>query len=168
MSKEQRPELFMPPNILKAKVGGTIAGLDMAAVKRAEAAMETIKVEFVDWIAGDIARLGGTCEAFAAVRDQATHDDLFRASHDLKGQAATFEYPLVARVASSLCKLIDELKSPETIALSVIEAHVDAIRVIFRDKIKDISNVTALTLVEELEARVRDCLERAAHRTKRT
>jgi chemotaxis protein histidine kinase CheA len=164
MSNEQPIELFMPPNMLKAKVGGNFAGLDMAAVQRAEQAMETLKVEFSDWIAKDISRLGEVYDAFLADRSTARAGDLFRASHDLKGQAATFEYPLIARVASSLSKLIDELESPDEIPLTLVEAHVDAIHVIHRDKIKDISDLTALTLVEELEAKVIKALAHASHK----
>ena len=164
MSKEQPIELFMPPNMLKAKVGGTFAGLDMAAVKRAEQAMETLKVEFSDWIAKDISRLGEVYAAFLADRGAARAGDLFRASHDLKGQATTFEYPLIARVASSLCKLLDELEPSEAVPLPLVEAHVDAIHVIHRDKIKDISDLTALTLAEELEAKVIKALAHASHK----
>lgn len=164
MSKEQPIELFMPPNILKAKVGGTITGLDMAAVQRAEQAMEELKVEFTDWITKDITRLCEAYDAFAADRSVARAGDLFRAGHDLKGQATTFEYPLIARVASSLSKLMDELGSPDKIPLTLVEAHVDAIRVIFRDKIKDISDLTTLTLIEELEANVVKTLARASHK----
>jgi chemotaxis protein histidine kinase CheA len=163
MSK-QPAEVFMPPNMLKAKVGGTIKGLDMAAIQRAETAMETLKEEFTDWIAADLARLDEAFDRFDAERNESTVDDLFRASHDLKGQAATFEYPFIARVAASLCKLIDEMKAPDALPATLLEAHVDAIRVIFRDNIKSTSNYTALTLVEELEARVRETLERAAHK----
>ena len=39
MAKQKPIEIFTPPNILKAKMGGTGAGLDSAALKRAEAAM---------------------------------------------------------------------------------------------------------------------------------
>ena len=35
MSRQQPIELFMPPNMLKAKVGGSFVGLDMAAINRA-------------------------------------------------------------------------------------------------------------------------------------
>jgi chemotaxis protein histidine kinase CheA len=126
--------------------------------------METLKVEFSDWIAKDIVRLGEVYDAFVATMSIARAGDLFRASHDLKGQAATFEYPLVARVASSLSKLIDELESPEKIPLTLVQAHVEAIQAIHRDKIKDISDLTALTLVEELEARVVKTLARASHK----
>jgi chemotaxis protein histidine kinase CheA len=164
MSKQQPTELFMPPNMLKAKVGGTVAGLDMAAITRAEKAMDNLKVEFSDWIAKDIARLGEVYDAFVADKSAAHAADLFRASHDLKGQATTFEYPLIARVASSLSKLIEELGSADKIPLTLVQAHVEAIHVIHRDKIKDISDLTALTLVEELEANVIKTLARASHK----
>ena len=164
MSKEQPIELFMPPNILKAKVGGTVAGLDMAAVKRAEQAMEGLKVEFSDWIAKDITQLAKSYNAFITDKNGDRADDLFRASHDLKGQATTFEFPLIARVASSLCKLLDAQKSPEAIPLTLVDAHVNAIHVIHRDKIKDISNLTALTLAEALETKVIKALAHASHK----
>ena len=164
MSKRQPSEIFMPPNMLKAKVGGSFVGLDMAAITRAEKAMETLKEEFSDWIVKDIARLEEVNSAFLADNSAERADDLFRASHDLKGQATTFEYPLIARVAASLSKLIDELEAPEKIPPTLIEAHVDAIRVIHRDKIKDISDRTALTLVEELEAKVIKALAHASHK----
>ena len=89
---------------------------------------------------------------------------MFRASHDLKGQATTFEFPLIARVASSLCKLLDAQKSPEAIPLTLVDAHVNAIHVIHRDKIKDISNLTALTLAEALETKVIKALAHASHK----
>ena len=36
MKREDPIEIFMPPNILKAKAGGRHGGLDMGAIKRAE------------------------------------------------------------------------------------------------------------------------------------
>ena len=39
--------------------------------------------------------------------NQGTRDALFLAAHDIKGQAATFGFPLVAPVADSLCRLIE-------------------------------------------------------------
>ena len=154
MPKERPIEIFMPPNMLKAKVGGTIGGLDMAAIKRAEAAMETLKTEFCDWVGDDVNRLMQCRDRFAKARDAASRDELFRASHDIKGQAATFEYPLIARVAGSLCKLIDAQKAPDAVLLPLVDAHVDAIRIIFRDRIQDRSNRMAVELADELEASV--------------
>lgn len=155
MPRDQPIELFMPPNILKAKVGGTIrGGLDVAAIMRAEAAMESLKSDFVEWVGADVQKLCEARDRFNTRKDAAAHDALLRASHDIKGQAATFEFPLVARVATSLCRLIETLRSPEAVPPILIDAHVTAIRIIVRDNIKDSGNRMALELVEELEARV--------------
>jgi chemotaxis protein histidine kinase CheA len=154
MSKAHPIELFMPPNMLKAKAGSAVGGIDVAAIKRGELAMENLKSEFAEWVVDDVERLSACRDRFAESKDAKTRGALFRACHDIKGQATTFEFPLVARVAISLCKLIDALPEAETIPLLLIDAHVTAIRIIFRDKIKDTSNPMALELLKELEARV--------------
>jgi len=154
MANKHPIELFMPPNMLKAKVGGAVGGIDVAAIMRAEKAMDTLKSEFGDWFAADVERLNACRDAFASDVNARTRVELLRAAHDIKGQAATFEFPLVARVASSLCKLIEALAAPDSIPLLMVDAHVTAIRVIYRDKIKDTSNRMALELIGELEMQV--------------
>jgi chemotaxis protein histidine kinase CheA len=158
MARQQPIELFMPPNMLKAKVGGTFAGLDMAAITRAETAMEALKSEFAGWAQDDVRKLVAAREAFAAEPDVATRAGLLRAAHDMKGQAATFNYPLIARVAGSLSRLIHDLPKSADVSLGLVDAHVNAIHVIYRDKVMDMSNKIALALAEELEARVAEVL----------
>ncbi len=154
MARQLPIEIFMPPNILKAKVGSAIGGIDMAAIKRAEAAVDVLKVEFQDWLASDVGALGGCRDAFAAAPSAETRENLFRAAHDLKGQAETFGYPMIARVAGSLTKLIDATNASVEVPLGLVDAHVAAIRVVFRDKITTTSDAVAQMLAEELEARV--------------
>lgn len=153
MSKKHPIEIFMPPNILKAKVGGSVAGIDMAAIKRAEAAVDVLKKDFQNWIGDDVEKLAAARDAFAKGRDAVARDTLFRSSHDLKGQGQTFGFPFVARVAASLCKLLDGVTSDE-IPVGLLDAHVDAIRVCMRDQIKGDSDMVATALAKELEARV--------------
>jgi chemotaxis protein histidine kinase CheA len=155
-------QIIMPPNTLRAKLEGGDGGLDAEAIKRAEAALNGLKPSFSDWLAADIAKLAEAFDAFARDNSAGNAGTLFRAAHDLKGQATTFEYPLVARVASSLSKLMDGLSSHAAAPLPLVAAHVDAIHVIHRDKIKDVSNLMALTLVEELEGRVIRTLAKAS------
>ena len=158
MGRQQPIELFMPPNMLKAKVGGTVVGVDMAAVGRAEAAMEALKSEFAEWAQDDVRKLVAAREAFATKPDPATRAGLLRAAHDMKGQAATFNYPLIAQVAGSLSRLIHDLPASAEVPLALVDAHVNAIHVIYRDKVMDMSNKVALALSKELEARVADIL----------
>jgi HPt (histidine-containing phosphotransfer) domain-containing protein len=145
---KQPMEIFMPPNILKAKIGG-FGGIDMAALARAEAAVEELQDEFPDWMKALSERLADCHRAYAASPGEVTRNDLHRASHEVKGQAATFGFPLAARAAASLCDLLDLRVRPAPL----IAAHVDAIAVIVRDEVRDEADPTALILIQELERR---------------
>lgn len=163
-NETKKAEIFMPPNTLRAKLGGS-GYVDSDIVARAEKAMEGLKSEFPDWLREDIQKLNEAQANFAAARNTETTGVLFRAAHDLRGQATTFGFPLIARIAASLAKLMEGL-AKAAVALSdvpapLISAHIDAIQVIHRQNIRDISNLTALTLTEELEGRVLKTLARA-------
>jgi hypothetical protein len=153
MTNQKPIEIFTPPNILKAKVGGAGVGLDSAALRRAEAAMESLKSEFADWMNADIEKLAESRDAYAAYPNEDSKGQLFRASHDLKGQALTFEHPVVARMAASLCKLLDG--TPNT-PLLLIDAHVNAIKILVRQNVRDVSDPTTNAVAAELEAQVRE------------
>lgn len=161
MARKQPIELFMPPNMLKAKVGGGLGGPDMAAMKRAEEAMTELQSEFGDWIARDVAALTAARAGYAKTKDEAARDGLLRTAHDIKGQAATFNFPLIARVAGSLSRMIGELPPAAPIPLALVDAHVNAIMVIHRNKLQDTNDKTAQALCAELDARVDDVLATA-------
>jgi len=159
MAGRQQPiELFMPPNMLKAKVGGGLGGIDMAAMKRADGALDTLKSEFADWIASDVKTLIDARARYAKTPDAPSRDALMRAAHDIKGQAATFNFPLIARVAGSLSRLIGDLPSSQTLPLGLVDGHVNAIQVIHRQGIQDTNDKMAQTLCAELDARVEETL----------
>ena len=164
MARKQPIELFMPPNMLKAKVGGGSGGPDMAAMKRAEAAMEGLKSEFSGWISQDVTRLTAARACYAATPDAPARANLLRGAHDIKGQAPTYNYPLIARVAASLSRLIGELPSTTAVPLNLIDAHVDAIQVIHKNVMQDASNKTAQALCAELDARVYEVLATAGQK----
>jgi chemotaxis protein histidine kinase CheA len=164
MAINDNARIFMPPISLKAKAGSPTGTLmvDPDVLKKAETAMESLRSEFSDWLAKDIEALANAFSVFAKSPTADNAGVLFRAAHDLKGQATTFEYPLIARVAASLAKLMDGMTSWDASPLPLVAAHVDAIAVIHRERIKDISNRTALVLAEELEGRVVKTLAKAS------
>ncbi|HMI94957.1 MAG TPA: hypothetical protein VK479_00495 [Micropepsaceae bacterium] len=150
----------MPPNVLKAKMGN--GGLDSSAVERAQQAIDDLKAEFAGWLLSDVSRLVETGQAYAKKRDLEALGDLYRAAHDLKGHGATFDFPLVARVACSLCALTDETSNGLPLPLDLIDAHINAINVIVRDDLKDPSNRIATELAKELEHQVAGFLKKHA------
>lgn len=139
-------EIFMPPNILKARVGGTIVGLDNGALARAEAAVEELVSEYPDWIKADVEAL------VAANSERKTNANarhaLMRTAHDLKSQGEHFGYPLIGRAAASLCDLLD-VKGQAPAPL--VDAHVNAINAFLRDHGQPEKEETALKLISELE-----------------
>lgn len=161
MSRKQPIELFMPPNMLKAKVGGGLGGMDMAAMKRAEAAMDTLKSEFGDWMASDVKALADARTLHARQPGTEGRQALMRAAHDLKGNAPTFQFPLIARVAGSLSRLIGELPAGVALPPPLVDAHVNAVMVIYKQNIRTSEDKIAQTLCAELDARVDEMLRTA-------
>jgi hypothetical protein len=162
MARKQPIELFMPPNMLKAKVGGGRGGPDLAAIKRAEEAMDALKSEFNDWIAQDVKKLIDARARYSNSPDAGTRAALLRTAHDIKGQAPTYNYPLIARVAASLSRMIGEVPNGADIPLHLIDAHVNAIQVIHKQGLQDTNNKIAQALCAELDARVDEMVAQAA------
>lgn len=159
MATSKKAEIIQAPSTLKAKVGGYY--IDSDILTRAEKAINGLKQEFSAWLESDILHLTEAAKTFAAERNATTANALFRAAHDLRGQAATYEFPLIARMAASLAKLVEKFTALDTLPMSLVIAHVEAIQVIHREKIKDSANLMAITLTEELEGRVMRTLARA-------
>ena len=159
MARQQPIELFMPPNMLKAKAGGGFGGVDLGAIKRAESAMDNLKTEFAGMAADGIQALGAAREAYAAKADPASRAGLVRAAHDLKGQAGTFGFPLMARVAGSLTKMLTEAPEGAVLPMKLVDAHVSAMQVIHRQNITGSEDKIALALIAELDSQVGQLLK---------
>jgi chemotaxis protein histidine kinase CheA len=144
-------EVITPPNRLKGAVGRADAG-DDDPVARAEAALAQLSPEFSDW-------MNDECEKLDRARHTAREagmaapqrDALFRAAHDIKGQAATLGFPLVSAVAESLCLLIDESHDPRRIPPALVDQHVDAVRAIMREHDRPHAAQTAELLTRRLQ-----------------
>ena len=146
-------EVILPPNKLKKAVVRVRPGtnIDFDPVARAEAALAELANEFSAWMDHECTRLD---EARMVMRargvDAGTLDGVFRAAHDIKGQAATFGFPLVAPVADSLCRLLEYTPEMERIPIGLVDQHVDAIRAITHRNARGDSEMTAARLAERL------------------
>ena len=126
-------EVIVPPNKLKKAVQKIKPGekIPFDPVERAEAALAELAPDFSIWMDQECARLDAARNAIKASGATAGNRDvLFRAAHDIKGQAATFGYPLVAPVADSLCRLIEHTPEVGRLPLRLVDQHVDAARAI--------------------------------------
>jgi HPt (histidine-containing phosphotransfer) domain-containing protein len=80
----------------------------------------------------------------------ASKDDLFHAAHDIKGQAATFGFPLVVLAADSLCRLIEHTPDVTRIPVKLVDQHVDAVRAIYHEYAHSDAKELAATLTKRL------------------
>ncbi|MBA4805507.1 MAG: Hpt domain-containing protein [Brevundimonas sp.] len=152
-------QVIRPPNTLRLKVGGGFGGIDAGAIAKAEEALKAMSAQFGQWLQDEIEKLD---KAQADIRtrgyDEQTAEALYFRAHDLKGLGTTYQYPLVTRLAASLCKMMDEPAKRMAAPLVLIDAHVDAIKAVVRDQIQTDDHPTGRVLAETLEARVADHL----------
>lgn len=151
----QPPEIIKRPNVLRAKVGGSFGGIDAAAVARAEEALKALSSQFDQWLKDEIVKLEvAKTDIIEQGFNEKTAEALYFRAHDLKGLGSTYEYPLVTRLAGSLCRLIDSDERRKTSPWPLVDAHIEAIRAVVRDKIQNDEHPVGRQIAEELEAKV--------------
>jgi len=152
------PQVIRPPNPLRAKVGG-FGGIDANAIAKAEAALKAMSDQFGQWLQDEIVKLD---QAQADIRAKGytseTAEALYFRAHDLKGLGATYQFPLVTRIAGSLCRMMDDVDKRMQAPVAVLDAHVDGIRAVVRDGIQTDEHPVGRELAETLEARVAEHL----------
>ena len=106
-------------------------------VARAEKALAGLSSEFKNWMAIEADRLSA---AHAVIlRDGFNNDsceELFRAAHDIKGDAATFGFPSAGAAAESLCRIIEHAPDLDLVPPDLITHHINAIQAIVRERTK--------------------------------
>ena len=152
-------QVIRPPNTLRMKVGGGFGGINADAIAKAEEALKGMSAQFGQWLQDEINKLEIAQAASRAEGLNAqTAETLYFRAHDLKGLGSTYQYPLVTRLAGSLCKLLDDPARRADVPVRLLDAHIDAIRAVVRDQIQTDAHPTGRVLAEALEAEV------AAHR----
>lgn len=147
-------QVIRPPNTLRMKVGGGF-GINADAIAKAEEALKAMSAQFSQWLNDEIVKLD---KAQADIREKGytpeTAEQLYFRAHDLKGLGTTYEYPLVTRIAASLCRMLDDTTRRMDAPVVILDAHIDAIRAVVRDEIKSDDHPTGRVLAETLEAKV--------------
>jgi HPt (histidine-containing phosphotransfer) domain-containing protein len=122
-------------------------------VARAEKALAGLSGEFKNWMTIEADRLSA---AHAAILKEGftnfTRQELFRAAHDIKGDAATFGYGSAGAAAESLCRIIEHAPDLDTVPPDLIVHHINAIQAIVRERTK----LDTISTASELSRRLRD------------
>jgi HPt (histidine-containing phosphotransfer) domain-containing protein len=106
-------------------------------VGRAEKALAGLSGEFKNWMTIEADRLSAA--HVIVLRDGFNTEnrvELFRAAHDIKGDAATFGFPSAGAAAESLCRIIEHAPDLDKVPSDLIAHHINAIQAIVRERTK--------------------------------
>jgi chemotaxis protein histidine kinase CheA len=126
--------VITPKNTLRRAIRRVVDRETDDPVARAEQALAGLSGEFKSWMRIECDRLSAA--HVALIRDGVTahgRDELFRAAHDIKGDAATFGFPSAGAAAESLCRIIEHAPSFDRVPADLIAHHIDAIQAIVRE-----------------------------------
>jgi len=144
--------VIMQPNPLRKVLRRTDDKDPDDPVARAEKALAGLSGEFKNWMTIEADRLSA---AHAAILTNGFTDancqELFRAAHDIKGDAATFGYPSAGAAANSLCRIIEHAPELDQVPSNLIAHHINAIQAIVRERTK----LDTIAMATELSRRLR-------------
>lgn len=155
-----KAEIINPPNLLRRKVSGS-GPISQEMLTRAKAAVENLTAQFSELLKKDIEKvsaLHGEGLAADAARRLDIAKAIFEVMHDLRGQAGTFDYPLVTRVGSSLCRFVENLEACDDRCYEVIGVHVEALNAILRHAVRGDGGPLGQEIADGLERAVKKIL----------
>lgn len=112
--------------------------VDPEALARAEAALSALSDDYLRWVKADLAALSDTIAGLRSADPAewlAAKARLFAIAHDIKGQAATFGFPLLTSLGHTLCRevenaaadaaLVDRLEALSAAMVEVISLRLE-------------------------------------------
>ena len=144
--------ILTPPNRLKQRAARIVEpnGREPTdPVLRAENALKLLSNEFDAWMSMEIEALDAARGAALGASDLTDLAALYRASHDIRGQAATLGFPLAGQIADGLCELI-ERTGARLPSQTLIDLHVDAIKAMVRQNVRERDDPIGVALVRRL------------------
>lgn len=140
------------------KAAGGLGAIDAAAIAKAEAALKNLAGNFSQWLQDEIDKLEAARKDVEARQAPETMQTLYLRAHDLKGLGTTYGYQLITRIAASLCELIDEPAKRDRAPMTLVDAHIAAIKAAVRENMTDDRHPVGGALVQELERKVKQAI----------
>jgi chemotaxis protein histidine kinase CheA len=151
-------ELFDPKTAGARRLQLRAPVFDDDALARVDSALESMSGSFKEWLNDEIERLHQTrLGARASTWSPDALSAMASAAHDLKGVAGMYGYPIITQFAASLYRLLDAEEGRIANAEhTLVEAHIDAIRVAARDDIATEANPVGRQVLAVLRQRIDD------------
>lgn len=153
-AEDTSPRLFRPPNRLREKLGELDGPDPEFLIARIEAGIAELKERYMSWANADLTALYDALDAARShLGDRQDHiGQMHEIAHNMRGQAGTFDYPLITEIGSSLCAFVDGAVTFGDAELEAVELHVQAIHSVIGGKIEGQGNAQAREMLAGLSA----------------
>jgi len=148
---------FRIPRSLKQKLAGPTGDpsdppFDPELIAAAENKISEMEADYSDWVAESIDVM--VQAHHRAVEDQANAPshlrDINNIAHELRGQGGIFGYPLMTQFGKSLYDVTGDDATISTQLLDLIDAHIDLIKIVTRQKLKGTGGQVGQQLMQSL------------------
>lgn len=143
----------MRPYNPRGAAAPAMSNINAETIRRAEEAVGKLADEYRSWVRTDLEKLRASMASAAAGGDAriAAYKEVRHIAHDLRGQGATFGFPLITRIATSVSHVLKE-RTPDAASDALLTAHFDALTRVVEDNIADPASDAAQKVVATLEA----------------
>ncbi len=163
MMGEGKCQVINPPNNLQAKVPET-GGPSMGEMVRvADEALQEIKDNYETFVRADLQKINDAISRASAAPSAAADalEEICTIGHDIKGQAASLDYPLLTAIAQSLCRFISTSEPAALKGLDVITVHSQAMETVVTHRIRGKIRADGEKVLDALDAAVQKALTRS-------
>ena len=157
MSAKNQHQVIYPPSTLQAKVPKTGGRSVEQMAADAETALQEIKDNYEAVVQVEV-RMIDDAISRAMETPTAAADalkEIFGISHDIKGQAASLDYPLLTAIAQSLCRFITTSEPAALKGLDVVGMHSRAMGTVVARRIRGDGGEYGKKLLDALNSAVK-------------
>lgn len=131
------------------------AGVNKIQEQNAANVISDLAQKYPKWAMADVMKLKRSFNDANSIagdgRTQIIKEELYPIAHDIKGQGATFGYPLMTDVATYLCERIKSNSGNfDAVQMTFIKKHIDALEYILNEKITGTGGDKGATLMADL------------------
>ena len=135
-----KPTMIRPRNTMLERLGGRpgVAGkVDANLLKKAEETVAKVGANYGDRVKTELDELHSLANRLLSETDKRAEiiHEINKLVHEIRGQGATFGYPLLTKFAGSLFNFTEGLENPNERQLALIRAHIDTMTGVVKNRI---------------------------------
>jgi CheY-like chemotaxis protein len=161
LREDVRAIYFRPANRLRDKLGpNALRGqidFDPLVIQAAETRIQDLVGDYAVWVKNYLDTMGRSYESLCKQEDDPKQHLLTinQIAHELRGQGGIFDYPLITSFGKSLQQAtVDTRRQVSQNRLKLIEAHIDALRVVFNKRVHGSGGKVGADLLKDIERAV--------------